>query len=792
MNCPCDVVTFPQPVVITPGRSTIPRQIATFPEYRAALLDAVRSKRALDAWSADVDGDLGLMLLEMAAYLFDAVSFYDEVIAHECYVRTARLPASLRALVARLGYVAKPAVGGGVHLVAFAEGRRPLTLPQGTAFRSGAFGGNPPQVFELDAPATISPLNDRWTIARTRDTTIAGPSGTLLLDGPTSRVRPGDLLVVSVANGFTQTVAATAVAPRTGIAGDAFVSVTLDASLPFAAGTPLSSVTIRKPTSRASLWNIGPDAAIVVPSWGVMQFTLDRVNHRIKPGDTVMVTHATTRAVVVNASADVTMHAPAQAPTTTTLPDNKTVTVTPAAPALPATRLSFDWTSLDWPTLIDWSNAAPSEITIRYGLVVAGTLAADVRPVLDPHDQIVLNPPVETFDGSPVPARFMLSDVNERAVEITGALHYTDRTVAIDTPTLWTQPLAPPVTLYGNVLAASRGESVANEVLGTGDGALANQAFALKKSPLTYTATPSASTAHGFSSTLMVLVDGVRWDEVPNFVAAGPSDAVYVVRARDDGTSVVTFGDGANGMRLPSGALVHASYRYGAGAADPPALSVRQLAKPVPGLRGVRNPLAAFGGADAESPLSVRTLAPRSALLLGRAVSIDDMEVVAAQTPGVVASSARWAWSAGRQRPLVQIWYIGASSVAATIEVRLRALSDPAVEFDVATATAVPATLALDVQIEARRRNADLKPALMALLADPASGIVMPARLGIGATLFVSALFDAVLAVTGTLAVTGALWNGAEFATYGVNPGGGAYFDLTAGVTVKAHGGIDG
>src|SRR5204863_20176 len=82
--------------------------------------------------------DFGIMLLEMWAYVCDSIAFYDEVIADECYVRTASQRQSLRKLVGLLGYVPRPAIAASVELAVIAAGRQPVLLPAGTQFRSGA------------------------------------------------------------------------------------------------------------------------------------------------------------------------------------------------------------------------------------------------------------------------------------------------------------------------------------------------------------------------------------------------------------------------------------------------------------------------------------------------------------------------------------------------------------------------------------------------------------------------------------------------------------------------------
>ena len=190
MSCPCDKLIHPPGLVIPAGLDIIPRQIASFPEFRRAMLAAIRSQDALINWRArgEVEhaaslfrDDLGIMLLEMWAYVCDALAFYDEVIAHEAYLRTARLRSSLRRLVDLLGYVPSPAVAASVKLALFAEGRQPVTIPAGTAFRSGSFDvehaaslfrSEQPQIFELGSDATIHPLTNKWTVEPARPETF--------------------------------------------------------------------------------------------------------------------------------------------------------------------------------------------------------------------------------------------------------------------------------------------------------------------------------------------------------------------------------------------------------------------------------------------------------------------------------------------------------------------------------------------------------------------------------------------------------------------------------------------
>jgi len=102
-------------------------------------------------------------------------------------------------------------------------------------------------------------------------------------------------------------------------------------------------------------------------------------------------------------------------------------------------------------------------------------------------------------------------------------------------------------------------------------------------------------------NTLKVYVDGLQWTEVPTFYGHDSKDEIYIVRQNDKNESQVTFGDGVLGRRLNTGAVVVAYYRFGGGGAMPPAGSITQIAKPVKGLKSVRSPVAAYGGADEEA-----------------------------------------------------------------------------------------------------------------------------------------------------------------------------------------------
>jgi len=204
------------------------------------------------------------------------------------------------------------------------------------------------------------------------------------------------------------------------------------------------------------------------------------------------------------------------------------------------------------------------------------------------------------------------------------------------------------VEVEANVAMATHGETVA-ETLGSGDAARVYQRFALRQAPLTFVSDPAAP--GGAASTLQVRVAGVEWSEAPTLYGRRPRDRAYAVRIQDDASTLVQFGDGVTGARLPTGREnVQAVYRKGIGrvgnvrAGQLALLMTREL-----GLRGVANPLPATGGVDPQSMDDARANAPRTVLTLDRVVSLRDYEDFARTFAGVAKALAVWTWEAGRR-----------------------------------------------------------------------------------------------------------------------------------------------
>ena len=195
-------------------------------------------------------------------------------------------------------------------------------------------------------------------------------------------------------------------------------------------------------------------------------------------------------------------------------------------------------------------------------------------------------------------------------------------------------------SVNANVGAATAGGSV-TELLGSGSASTPNQTFTLKQSPLTYVSAPTPS---GRRSTLTLRANGVAWTEEPTLYDQPPNARAFNVFNRPGGVAQILTGDGVEGAMPPTGtANILASYRVGLGVAgNVGAGTITTLVDRPLGVSGVVNPLAASGGQDPDTVDDIQTSAPLTVVTLGRAVSIEDYQIIAQSYAGVSKASAIW------------------------------------------------------------------------------------------------------------------------------------------------------
>jgi hypothetical protein len=425
---------------------------------------------------------------------------------------------------------------------------------------------------------------------------------------------------------------------------------------------------------------------------------------------------------------------------------------------IPHSRITFDLNPfLDMMALGDHDL---NTIVVHYGWEEVGVQVqgpSGPRPVAAVEVEALPDMPTTT----PVPV--IIRDQNGK-----GEYGWLGQTIGTTGGTTSVQ-LVPPLQALINLLPVSRGQTVTGEVLGSGDPILIRQEFAPKRSPLTYLADTGPRSTNGYRSTLRIRVDGIEWSEVPSFYGQPPDARVFVTREDDEQKTHVRFGDGENGARLPAGTgNVVADYRHGSGAAIPPAGTLTTILRPQPGLVAIVDPIPVGGGADPDPPEQLRRYAPRSVLTFGRAISGDDYETVATQTPGVNRARVYWSWDPGSQRTVVKVFVGDDAAAVAAARDALVAFGDPNRPVVVALATPMIPDVTLRLQVDPAYVADTVKAQVTRFLLAPQRHPFGAGVIRIGESIYDSQIYDACRRVPGVVAV-----HGLQFGTWTQEPEGG-------------------
>jgi hypothetical protein len=753
--CPCDGAPDERTIANAPAQSRIVYRVGDFRSFRHALLgtppEPFDQEVQLKDWRPSATDDLGTQMLEWWAYLADILTFYNERIANESYLRTASQPENLRRLIRTLGYRPRPGVAAHGALAALVGGHQPVTLPKGFSVDSKPGPGEKPQTFELGAETIVRPAG---SVPADPPAFAFAPDATrFLVAGSKPPFKAGARLLLESRNGAFSPLLLTvnAIATETAADGTVHSSVTFSTSgtvpttarardlLLLQATQTMPSLSISGGAIAGDTIHLAGMARDLHPGDFVLVTSSIKITHAYRHGHPIR-HHIYPHLIAVSSIAETVWYAnhattPTDQPTAPTVPIVVTHSVITLADSLPTY----------WPTSL-------GNTTVGYGWRSAGQL---------------LDQPVTSYGGGPLEARapavFPNGDAQSILIADAANAGMAGSGLSADGKNLTVGNLAPaatlktPLTVHYNLLAVSRGKSVSSEVLGSGDARVPGQSFVLQKSPLTYLAKGDSA-----SSTLRVWVDGREWTEVPSFYEQPRHAEIFVTKEDDEQKTHVMFGDGENGARLPTGANnVVASYRYGSGAKSPSAGTLTVIGKPYPNLKSLKNPVAVGGGGDPDPADKIRRLAPRSAMTFGRAISGDDYQVIAAQAPGVTRTQAVWSFDADEQRSAVKIYVGDDNAAVASAKAAIAATGDPHRHVVVAPATPITIVLQLRLLIDPRYQAPDLIAAATAALLDDDNGLFGARRLGVGEAVFNSQIDAVCLACEGVVAV-----HDIVFATY--------------------------
>jgi len=790
------------PISNPSGLTQIAYRVGTFATFRRALLNALPGEVELNGWRPSAADDLGLQVFDWWAYVADILSFYNERIANEDYLGTAQLDRSVAHLVGLLGYRPRPGIGAVGTLAVIASGPGSLVIPSGLAVASKA-----------------TPELDSQTFETTQQTTFAQPTS---VPGPT----PDDLTTSVPDNGPPQNIPGAAEPPphlQLIARGGVLVK-----------GTPTAVAVNDRLLLMTNSWGSASDPAVVVTVTGLVpeRDPHGRKNTRVQlagtsslPSDAkatdyrlAYATHVSHLATLPSGASVVTNSGlTLDGPARYLKAGDPLLIDTPGAGLGSSPGSGFDLVRLtQYAETLWYANAPdpskpgspPSGSTPGIPLVVAaltvqaasganlaGSYGGNVKGVAVRSGWrdvgILLDTPVRTLSALPnrltlaakpaaaagVATKAFVEDTNAMGASVTATPdpNSSDVVIAGDNTTLQA-----PLRILWDLIDVSRGATVRDEVLGIGDASQPGQDFALSRAPVTFLTDFPGRSDDGYSSTIVLAVDGRYWTEVPMLYGRGPNEDIFETYNDDSGKTHIRTGDGETGRRLPTGAVLTATYRIGSGAAVSAPGTLTQVLTAVPNLRSVRNPVAPIGGSDPQPSSEIRQLAPRSVLTFGRAISGDDYAAVAAAAPGVSRAAAVWEFDPIEQRPVVRVYVGDDAGAVASAKAALRAQADPNRPLIVVQAVECYSALLLVLRIDPSYVADKVYTQVRATLIDQ---IFAPGILPLGEPLYRSRVEEVVADVPGVLATDDLLmvWvrNGLHWSLGPrFEPGGGGFFTL--------------
>ncbi len=791
--CPCEGITHPQVIFNPPGQTTLSYRIGDYTTFREALLLPLKDEtdnQELILWHPSGKSDLALQMVEWWAYLADILTFYNERIANQAYLRTADLPESLQRLISTIGYRRRPGISAqGFVAALMSDVTKPFTLPQGFQIQSKPGPGQQPQIFELDVDTLIQ-FPDAIAAAP-----IANPAllqgTTVLLQGTVSNVKPGDNLLLlkkgwsGSANEYAL-VTVQKVNPEKDPQGQVNTRVIFVSTPNGLANAQAEDYRLLKSNQYTHVWQY-PTGSINVTGNG--QIHLASLVRQIKVTDPILLYQSETQFQLIQVTqyTEVVWNAD---PPTTPLDPTKLVSAAgnPIPIPIPHTQLSFTASLVG-----DWDSAiARATILVYYGWQDVGVLISTPAATFSTTQPEITPDPGFSLSKNQLP--LLLEGADGNGIAAKASVSTSPPVLELSNSANSAINLKPPLQMLFNLLPVSRGQTVANEILGSGDASIPGQEFVLKNSPLTYLLSGDSSSGDRYKSTLVVWVNGVQWQEVPSFYGQAGDASIFVTSEDESDNTHVQFGDGVNGARLPSGVNnVVATYRYGSGKDAPSAGTLNVIVKSYPNLKAIHNPVAVSGGADPDPPQQIQRYAPRSVLTLGRAVSGDDYETIAAQAPGVAKAKAYWTWSPEEQRTLVLIYVGDDVNAVNAARVALNGADDPNRPVMVKQAITIPISLTLTLRINSANLKDAVVTGVKTALLDADAGLFGANAIQIGQSVYQSQIYAACQSVPGVVAV-----HGLQFSANTVSlspppspyiPGEGKFYQLLAeNLTIAVEG----
>jgi Baseplate J-like protein len=688
-NC-CEEIQIQDPEFNYPGLSAIAYRVGSHGSFKARMLKAISGNEALSVLTSRDDNDLSIALLDSWAAVLDVLSFYQERIANEGYLRTATERYSILELAREIGYELRRGVAASTYLVFNLE--TVLGSPgyakiySGTKAQTIPGQDEKPQIFE-----TIEDIQAyaEWNQLKVKSSDLWKPvldDNKVFLKGTSTNLKKGDAILI-VGDERKNNIQnknwdfAKVVSLETVVFAEAEKSYTI--------------ITINKPLGNSKL-KIEPakeNPIVYTFRQRASLFGYNAPDWKAMPGE-----------IQKNFKGEDELQNKNEWPNfniaySSVVPDDiDSIYLDTIYPSLskegwiilsnPSHQELYGIDEVSEESLTNFTlTSKTSKLKLsgeNLGKIFGNSLREAVVYVQSEKLEIADRPIISSVSGDSITLDKNISGLFEKQIliitgdeEKTGELlsesaviNKIEETGGLTTLTfeasLKNIYKRASVIIYANVARATHGETKM-EILGSGDASKPFQKFILKQKPLTYV---SASTHEGSKTSLEVRVNDILWEEVPSFFMKTYKDRVYITRSDNDGNITVQFGDGVNGSRLPTGIEnITAKYRVGIGTQGLVKKKQISLLMTHPlGVKDVSNPSAPEGAADPQDLNEARDNAPLTVLTLDRIVSIQDFENYARSFAGIGKARSSSIWNGENQIVSLTIAGVNGASVQAGSE----------------------------------------------------------------------------------------------------------------------------
>jgi hypothetical protein len=211
-NCTCGCcsgisVQTPQGENNLPGLSAIAYRTGTWATFKDSMLARLSSSDypALAGLKTRDDDDFSIALLDASSVVLDILTFYQERLANESYLRTATQLYSLTQLSQLIGYQPSPGVSASVYL-AFTLSAAPglpinptttaITIPAGTTVQSVPAQGQKPQAFQTSTDILGKPDWNALPVQTGVPWLPQTGQTSVYLQGTATQLQPGDAFLI--------------------------------------------------------------------------------------------------------------------------------------------------------------------------------------------------------------------------------------------------------------------------------------------------------------------------------------------------------------------------------------------------------------------------------------------------------------------------------------------------------------------------------------------------------------------------------------------------------------------